>query len=369
MEITYDTGAKVILQGPVTYEVESENGGFMSVGKLTGKVEVKKAKGFVVRTPSANVTDLGTEFGVEVTKDGSTTSYVYRGAVRLQAMSCNGKTDGEIRILRESESACIKSVDGQSNSNRITAAGPVTFVRKIPKQTMKLLDLVDVVAGGNGYSGRRNAGIDPINGKLVNALDTTAKTPWSGDGRYHRVPERHFVDGVFVPNGGNGPVQIDSTGRTFGEFSKTGNAAWQYVWAGGSLQLDNVPTQLGDIDYASSGHGLIYLNGNAAVTFDLDAIRKTSPGCRHLRFRSVAANTGHGIADIWVLVDGTARYQRWRINKDGGVFVVEVPLGEADRFLTLAATDGGDGIRGDWILFGDPRLEVSIEGDGARTQD
>ena len=94
MEITYDTGAKVILQGPVTYEVES-NGGYLSVGKLTGKLEKRsgewpsgsgavnhKSKSqvqipvslyppslpspFVIRTPTATVTDLGTEFGVEV---------------------------------------------------------------------------------------------------------------------------------------------------------------------------------------------------------------------------------------------------------------------------------------------------------------
>ena len=38
MEITYNTGAKVILQGPVTYEVEA-NGGYLAVGKLTGKLE------------------------------------------------------------------------------------------------------------------------------------------------------------------------------------------------------------------------------------------------------------------------------------------------------------------------------------------
>ena len=44
MEITYDTGAKVILQGPVTYEVES-NGGYLSVGKLTGKLEKKVVSG------------------------------------------------------------------------------------------------------------------------------------------------------------------------------------------------------------------------------------------------------------------------------------------------------------------------------------
>ena len=44
MEITYDTGAKVILQGPVTYEVESKDGGYLSVGKLTARLE-KKAEG------------------------------------------------------------------------------------------------------------------------------------------------------------------------------------------------------------------------------------------------------------------------------------------------------------------------------------
>ena len=42
MEITYDTGAKVILQGPVTYSVEA-NGGYLAVGKLTGKLEKKVA--------------------------------------------------------------------------------------------------------------------------------------------------------------------------------------------------------------------------------------------------------------------------------------------------------------------------------------
>ena len=41
MEITYHTGAKVILQGPVTYEVESAAGGFLSVGKLTARLREK----------------------------------------------------------------------------------------------------------------------------------------------------------------------------------------------------------------------------------------------------------------------------------------------------------------------------------------
>ena len=83
VEITYDTGAKVVLQGPVTYEVESKNGGFLSVGKLAGRMGSETAKGFSVRTPTAIVTDLGTEFCVEVHKDQTSDVYVRSGKVEL----------------------------------------------------------------------------------------------------------------------------------------------------------------------------------------------------------------------------------------------------------------------------------------------
>ena len=137
LEITYDTGAKVILQGPVSYEVESLAGGYLSVGKLTAKLETKNSlpspsgRGaggeggvnapvasksgisspqplapspssnpqslipnplFAVRTPTAVVTDLGTEFGVEVDKEGSTSSHVFRGSIRVQATSRDANT-------------------------------------------------------------------------------------------------------------------------------------------------------------------------------------------------------------------------------------------------------------------------------------
>ena len=101
MEISYDSGAKVILQGPVRYEVESAAGGFLSVGKLTAKVESAKqqaaiskspnlqiSKLFVVKTPTATVTDLGTEFGVEVSKSGTTETHVFVGKIRVAG--CGG---------------------------------------------------------------------------------------------------------------------------------------------------------------------------------------------------------------------------------------------------------------------------------------
>ena len=107
MEITYNTGAKVILHGPVTYEIGSKNGGFLSAGKLTGRVEAEAAKGFTVHTPTATVTDLGTEFDVEVDKQGRTTSHVLRGTVRFQATARGGNAKCMDRILHQNEAATV----------------------------------------------------------------------------------------------------------------------------------------------------------------------------------------------------------------------------------------------------------------------
>ncbi len=42
MEITYESGAKVILEGPCNYVVESDAGGFLALGRLTARVEKRE---------------------------------------------------------------------------------------------------------------------------------------------------------------------------------------------------------------------------------------------------------------------------------------------------------------------------------------
>jgi hypothetical protein len=135
MEITYNTGAKVVLQGPVTYEVESKNGGFLPLGKLTGKVEAEAAKGFVVRTPTAIMTDLSTEFGVEVSKTGDTTSYVFLGSVAVQSVARDGRCGSEVR-LHENQSVQVgNDADGRALTVRPVKVDPARFVRagQLPK--------------------------------------------------------------------------------------------------------------------------------------------------------------------------------------------------------------------------------------------
>ena len=97
----------------MTYEVESKNGGFMLIGKLTGKVTTEAARGLTIRTPTATVTDLGTEFGVETDAEGNSFCTVFVGSVEIQSTAAKGKNtknakNAQERLqLRANESARI----------------------------------------------------------------------------------------------------------------------------------------------------------------------------------------------------------------------------------------------------------------------
>ena len=123
MEITYDTGARVILQGPVNTRSNRPPVGFYQLGKLTAKME--KGSGcrvqgseipnpssliphplFSVRTPTATVTDLGTEFGVEVQRNREENVVVLQGQVRVAVHDGQGAA-GQVQTLQAGEAGRI----------------------------------------------------------------------------------------------------------------------------------------------------------------------------------------------------------------------------------------------------------------------
>jgi hypothetical protein len=202
LEISYHSGAKVILQGPAAYEVNSRTGGFLSFGRLTALVEKNDsgfsvhglnadagsavelpnqsaalgAKGertanpslsasqpkvgretgpavslaprpyppsttrhplFAVHTPTAVVTDLGTEFGVEVDKSGTSRAHVFQGRVELRS------ADGDAGDGRAVELAVGESARVQRGADQIIAVtrAPAregarfrTFARRMPRR-------------------------------------------------------------------------------------------------------------------------------------------------------------------------------------------------------------------------------------------
>jgi hypothetical protein len=166
MEITYDSGAKVILQGPCEYTIASARGGFLKVGKLVARVEsresrIESAKPqaanqkseirnqkshsrlstldsrlFTVRTPTALVEDLGTEFGVEVDRSGATRSHVFEGSIAVRTSANSRQPTASLR-LTAGESARVAADENNvfqviREQGKLGSGG---FARRMPKRT------------------------------------------------------------------------------------------------------------------------------------------------------------------------------------------------------------------------------------------
>ena len=111
IEIKYNTGARVVIEGPAEFYVgtkaagkkaqrhrgtnaqrkEEANSGYLKYGNLVARVEGDDAQGFTIDTPMGEIEDLGTEFGVRVTPGGRTQLHVFEGKVRMQSSTETGR--------------------------------------------------------------------------------------------------------------------------------------------------------------------------------------------------------------------------------------------------------------------------------------
>ena len=81
------------------------------------------------------MTDLGTEFGVEVRESGTCLAYVFRGSVELEPIAREGRPGRAVR-LTENESARVEQNDsGKNLTVRQGQLDPIVFVRaeQLPK--------------------------------------------------------------------------------------------------------------------------------------------------------------------------------------------------------------------------------------------
>jgi hypothetical protein len=89
VEITFDCGAQVTLEGPATLDMNSAWDAALPQGTLSAVVPAE-AIGFRISNPDVDVVDLGTEFSV-VAKAGSATEvYVHKGKVQTIARDGEG---------------------------------------------------------------------------------------------------------------------------------------------------------------------------------------------------------------------------------------------------------------------------------------
>lgn len=82
VRLEYASGVEVILQSPIDFRHISDDLIEITSGVASIRV-VPGAEGYTVKTPSAQLVDLGTRFGVEV-RQGQTTLQVLSGKVRME---------------------------------------------------------------------------------------------------------------------------------------------------------------------------------------------------------------------------------------------------------------------------------------------
>jgi hypothetical protein len=377
VQVELKSGATLLVEGPAQWSIDDDNRATLESGKIVAKVP-SQAVGFTIQTPTATVIDLGTEFGVEVTPEQESRLQVFQGKIVVRAnvaATSSAGTPREIE-LREGEAVIVEPHGTAVRYSRAEAQAAVDakrFVRNVPKKVVKIFNLVDAVAGGNGFGRARDRGIDATTGKSTLAqvaADTSGLLV--SDGGYHRVEGLPFIDGVFIPRS-KSAVQLDSAGHTFANFPSSDNNTWGYIWAGGVIPQHSVegvnkgtiPASLEGVDYSASWHSLLSLHANKGITFDLQAIRKANPHCKISRFVSTAGNAANPLAsdgtkwcEVWVFVDGQSQFRRERITAQQE-FTIAVELNEESRFLSLVATDGGDGFGWDHVIFVDPYLVLN----------
>lgn len=88
VEIAFNSGARIFLEGPARLSVESENRAFLKSGKLTAVVNLHST-GFTINTPRMNIVDIGTRFGVRVENTGDTEVHVMEGEVEASRSGGN----------------------------------------------------------------------------------------------------------------------------------------------------------------------------------------------------------------------------------------------------------------------------------------
>jgi len=127
-EIRFQSGARAILDGrsrEVQFELSSTKGGILQFGRLTAAVPAE-ASGFTIETPSATITDLGTEIGVVVERQGTSEVHVFAGKV-------------EVRPERPSDPAPAQEVSANHAVRIALAGGVAQQVQEIPLGTKNFL--------------------------------------------------------------------------------------------------------------------------------------------------------------------------------------------------------------------------------------
>lgn len=174
LEITFFSGAKVLLGGPARFLPKSDFLAFLDYGSLTADVP-SQATGFSINTPSTNVRDLGTAFALAVEKNGASSFRVIEGEIEAGPSGAP-----EMKRFLQNEGARVengKMVLSPTEAVMNPMQLPSREISELPKGVHWTFDKT-----------KKGAFLDEGNGNPISIRGTK-------DRRYSNSP--HTVNGVF----------------------------------------------------------------------------------------------------------------------------------------------------------------------------
>lgn len=123
LQLELNQGATLVVEGPAEWTIDGDNTATLNRGKLMASVP-RQAIGFTLKTPSARIVDLGTEFGVEVGDGGAAEVHVVQGKVDVQPAS--GSSQAGPGTLQAGQSVRITDAGAKVESS---SAVPGKFKR------------------------------------------------------------------------------------------------------------------------------------------------------------------------------------------------------------------------------------------------
>jgi hypothetical protein len=146
VELTFESDAVALLQGPVRFRVDSAGSATLMSGKVTAHV-VPSAAGFTVRTKNADIVDLGTQFGVFFDDRSATHAYVQEGRVDVHF----GRDDSGERFTRRLFAGDTIWIlpDGTPHPEAVLRDRPLAYWRLNESSGRVAKD-----ASGGGYDGK-----------------------------------------------------------------------------------------------------------------------------------------------------------------------------------------------------------------------
>ena len=389
LELTYDCDARLVIEAPATFSLVSGNSLKLDSGSIYLEALSKEARGFTVITPNSEIVDLGTEFGVKVDQNGISELHMTKGRASLRS-----------KVHQKSP---VSQILTAGTAGKVDYTGKIKAINAHAKEFARSFDqssgivwrgqdicLADLISGGNGLGdGKKLAALDPLSGKII---------PWElgaerlGRRDFVQVNDSKFIDGVFVPDGEDGPVIISSQDHTW--ICPDTSGSIKFNIASSIRVLDDITglpigNKCSDLMLTQAVQGIkpyhlavpealkgqdeiglssIFIHSNLGITYDLDELRGLLPDLKLTKFSSTfglvekymyleGVTTTDMQLDIWVLVDGKVKYSDKSVNATK-LLDIDIPLDSSDKFLSLVVTQGQDGYGFDWGLFYNPVIKL-----------